>query len=187
MSDSASQSVVMVTEKELIARAQKGEQDAFGVLYERHFDAVYRYISYRLGNVEDTEDITTSVFLKAWQKINSYTWKGKPFLAWLYRIAHNLLIDFRRGNQKISSDIELKNSLADDSQIPEKQITTDLQLKDMWDAMNQLDPLEQEVLTLRFMVGLSHQAVADIISRSAGATRILQHRALKKLRAQLDD
>ena len=174
------------TDETLIALAQAGEQEAFGILYERHFDAVYRYVSYRLGNVEDTEDITTTVFIKAWQKLDSYVWKGKPFLAWLYRIAHNLLIDFRRGNQKVMRDIELQNDLIDESQLLEKQITKDLQLQDVLLAMNELGLLQQEVLTLRFMLGLSHQEVAAVIDRSEGAVRIIQYRALKKLRAKLN-
>ncbi len=187
MDVSPHRSNVALSDEQLVKRAQAGERDAFGLLYERHFDAVYRYVSYRMGNVEDTEDITTTVFLRAWQTIGNYTWRGLPFLAWLYRIAHNLLVDFRRAAKAQFVDIEAQVELADDAPLPERKITKDLQLQDVLSAMDELDPLQQEVLTLRFMVGLSHSQVGEIISRSEGAVRVIQYRALKALRKRLDD
>lgn len=175
-----------ITDEELVTQAKNGEREAFGVLYERHLDAIYRYLSYRLGTVEDAEDLTTTVFLRAWQKIDSYSWRGLPFLAWLYRIAHNLVIDFRRANKTEWIDIETQGNLRDEALVPERQVTHDLQVRDVMDAMDELDTLHQEVLTLRFLVGLSHRETASILDKSESATRVLQYRALKALRTKLE-
>ena len=179
-------STTAITDEELVAKAKSGEREAFGVLYERHMGAIYRYLSYRLGTVEDAEDLTTTVFLRGWQNIDSYSWRGLPFLAWLYRIAHNLLIDFRRANKTQWVDIESQGDLPDNALMPERQVTHDLQVRDVMNAMDELDTLHQEVLTLRFLVGLSHREVAAILDRSEAAARVLQYRALKALRTKLE-
>lgn len=185
-SDKPSASSNAITDEELVKRARNGEREAFGALYERHLDAIFRYLSYRLGTVEDAEDLTTNVFLRAWQNIDSYTWRGLPFLAWLYRIAHNLVIDFHRTNKTQWVDLETQWDLPDDALVPERQLTHDLQVRDVMTAMDELDTLHQEVLTLRFLVGLSHREVAAILDKTEAAARVLQYRALKALRIKLE-
>lgn len=185
MDVSTNRSNVAPPDSTLIKQAQAANSEAYGVLYERYFDAVYRYVFYRLGNVEDTEDITTIVFLRAWQRIESYVDNGLPFLAWLYRIAHNLIVDFYRKNKAKLVDIDAQTELLDDAPDLERQITRDLQLQDVIEAIAKLNQLQQEVLTLRFLVGLSHREVATIINRTEGAVRIIQYRALQALRDTL--
>ena len=86
----------MQDEQGLVRRAQQQDQEAFAQLYERHFDKIYRYIALKIGNRMEAEDITQQVFLKALRSISSYKWKDIPFSAWLYRIAHNQVVDYLR-------------------------------------------------------------------------------------------
>ncbi len=86
----------MPTESELVALAVRRDAAAFGQLYELHLDSIYRYIYYRVGNAAEAEDLTEQVFLKAWEHIAAYDQRGLPFAAWLYRVAHNLVVDYRR-------------------------------------------------------------------------------------------
>src|SRR5512135_1339680 len=81
---------------DLIARARRGDVQAFGELYEHSLDAIYRYIFYRVGEVAEAEDLTETVFLKAWEALDRYEVRDVPFTAWLYRIAHNVIIDRHR-------------------------------------------------------------------------------------------
>src|SRR5216684_6449544 len=80
-------------EQRLVSRATRRDSAAFGVLYESHLDRVYRYIYYRVGSTAEAEDLSEQVFLKAWEAIERYEPRGVPFIAWLYRLAHNLVVD----------------------------------------------------------------------------------------------
>ena len=85
-----------ISEHDLISRAQKGDAEAYGDLYEHYLDTIYRYIYYRVHNHQDAEDLTETVFLKAWQSLPNYRIGKTPFVAWIYRIAHNMVIDHHR-------------------------------------------------------------------------------------------
>jgi RNA polymerase sigma-70 factor (ECF subfamily) len=90
------QSCQVQSEESLVRRAQKRDQEAFSQLYEQYFDKIYRYLILRIGNQMEAEDLTQQVFLKALKSINAFQWKGIPFSAWLYRIAHNLAVECLR-------------------------------------------------------------------------------------------
>lgn len=171
-------------EARLVARAVEGDAEAFGDLYEIHLDAIYRYVYYRTSNHQDAEDLTETVFLKAWRAIGRYQVDSSPFRAWLYRIAHNAVVDHYRAYQE-TEPLALHPTLSDDGGHVEQQI----QRREWTDRLNQvigrLSPLHQDVLVLRFINGLSHAEVAEILERSAGSVRVLQHRALKELEALL--
>ena len=83
----------------LVERAIDGDANAFGRLYDMHVDRIYRHVYYRVGNVADAEDLTQQVFIKAWQAIHRYKKTASPFLAWLIKISHNLVIDFYRSKK----------------------------------------------------------------------------------------
>ena len=86
----------MQGEEELIKRAQHRDQEAFAQLYEAYFDKIYRYIFLKIGSEMEAEDMTQQVFLKALESLSSFKWQGKPFSTWLYRIAHNQIVDYFR-------------------------------------------------------------------------------------------
>lgn len=166
----------------LVARSQAGDAAAFGVLYERFLDKIYRYIFYRVGNHADAEDLTEIVFIKAWKGIGTYQPQGVPFLAWLYRIARNAVIDFRRSNKIEQVDIESQYDLPDGADGTELQVLKRVTVQRLFTALDQLETAQRDVLIFRFLQGLSHKDTAEIMERTPGAIRVLQHRALAALR-----
>ena len=89
--------------KEHVRNAQNGDTTAFAALYERYFDQIFRYVSFKTGNSAEAEDIAGDVFVKMLESIHKFTWQGHPFSSWLFRIAHNLVVDyFRKKGQRKS-------------------------------------------------------------------------------------
>jgi len=170
------------TDKTLIQHAVAGNSQAFGELYQRYLEKIYRYIYFRVGNVADAEDLTEEVFIRAWEALPSYTIGVHPFTSWLYRIAHNLVIDHVRKRKPVqTSDDELMNrpSKAPNAEevLQERQVADELKK-----AILQLDNLDQQVIILRFIEELSHREVSNILDITEGTSRVVQHRALSKMR-----
>ncbi len=178
---------LMSTDKRLIKKAQRGEVEAFGTLYDEYLTPIYSFVLLRVRHKSDAEDITQQVFLSAWKNIERYELRDNiPFSSWLYRIARNAVIDHYR-TQREHVDIEsLSEQLSAD--VPElEQILDDtFQLQEVKRALNALGADEQDVLIMRFINELSSKEVADVLDKSEGAVRVVQHRALKKLKRELD-
>lgn len=171
-------------ERILVRRARDGNANAFGELYERHLDRVYRYVFYRVGSPVEAEDLTEQVFLKAWEAIARYDDRGLPFTAWLYRMAHNLVIDYYRTRRPdVALDEALDRAAQDD---PSAETEANLEAAEVRAAIGDLNPEQQQVLILRFIEGLGHDQVATILGKTEGATRVLQHRALAALARALE-
>jgi RNA polymerase sigma-70 factor (ECF subfamily) len=172
---------------QLIKQAQKGDVNAFGNLYERYAVLTYRFMFSQTGNCQDAEDLTAEIFLKAWQALPRYQDQGFSFAPYLFRIARNTLIDSRRKrNVSIEiSDFENVN-LADEKTFePSQQISEKNQQNELAAILNQLREDYRTVLILRFLNDLSTQEVSQVMGRSIGAVRVLQHRALSCLRKQI--
>jgi len=167
-------------EARLVACAVKRDATAFGRLYESHLDRIYRYVYYRVGSESEAEDLTEQVFLKAWEAIDRYQLRGAPFAAWLYRLAHNLVIDHYRGrhpNTPLDDIAEAEEPGIDVLVSVENQ----LEAEEVREALRKLHPEHQQLIVLRFIEGLSHAEVALLIGKSEGAARVIQHRALQAL------
>ena len=175
-------------DKELVEKAQAGNVDAFGILYERYAPAIFRYLYAHLLNRMDAEDLTGEVFLKTWQSLSGYRQRGTPFLAFLFRIAHNALIDhFRRARQRDQQSMtDLEEVLKDANPGPAELTGTRLEHQELLKVMSHLNEDYQTVLVLRFLSELSPEETAQVMQRSSGSIRVLQHRALEALRKQLD-
>ena len=171
-------------EARLVARASDGDAEAFGNLYERHLDDIYRYVYYRVSNRQDAEDLTETIFLKAWEGMATYEPQKAPFQAWLYRIAHNTVIDHYR-TRKDTAPISDYPFLTDEATGPSEQVFLRQQAAQLTDRIKQLTPDYQEVLILRFVNGMTTAEAAEVLGKSNGAVRVLQHRALKALHALL--
>lgn len=169
-------------EDELIRRAVRGDAEAFGELYTFHLDRIYRYIFYKVGNAMEAEDLTEQVFLKAWQAIEGYRHERYPFSSWLYRIAHNLVIDYYRTRKDVEPLDSVSFTLANEALSPEEILIKKAEVVRLREAIARLPEAQQRLLLLRFIGGLSHAQVAQIIGKSEGAVRVMQHRALATLR-----
>jgi RNA polymerase sigma-70 factor (ECF subfamily) len=173
----------MDEEHKLIKRAKNGEGEAFGALYDRYLTPIYRYIFLRVGsNKANAEDLTHQVFLSAWQNIKSYEFKGFPFSSWLYRIAHNAVIDYYR-TSKVHIDINALSS-TELVESPDFQIELDKRadLAKIKSAIAKLETDQQNVIIMKFVNDLTNKEIAKILGKSEGAVRVIQHRALKKLK-----
>lgn len=171
----------MPSEESLIRRAQKNDREAFAQLYEEHFDKIYRYLALRVGNEMEAEDMTQQVFLKALQSISSFRWKGAPFSAWLFRIAHNQAVDHLRKKKKRSS-VPLDDSLVASGDSPHAATERKMDIEQLLKATKRLTEAQREVISLRFSSELSIAQVAKVMGKSEGAVKALQHSAIVALR-----
>jgi RNA polymerase sigma-70 factor, ECF subfamily len=172
-------------EELLVQRAQKQDSEALTRIYEAYFDKIYRYLVVRVRNEIEAEDLTQQVFMKVLQSISSYKSKGVPFSSWIYRIAHNQMVDFmRQQNKKATVDIEglqLPDNADDPQQVMEQQVD----VEEVKKATQKLTAAQQEVLSLRFTAELSIAQCAEIMGKREGAIKALQHSAVLALRKAL--
>lgn len=171
----------------LVKRAQAGEVEAFGKLYDSFVDQIYRYIYFRVPK-DDAEDLTEMVFLKAWEKIHQYKPSKKSFAAWIFRIAHNLVVDtYRFGKDKEFS--ELTPDIAEHRRENDPIVMTEDKLHSdfLKEALSKIKPKYRQVIVLKFINELSNTEISAILKKSEGGIRILQFRALKALRIELEN
>ncbi|HUV44146.1 MAG TPA: sigma-70 family RNA polymerase sigma factor [Dehalococcoidales bacterium] len=168
-------------EQDLVHRAQNGDKEAFTELYETYFGKLYRYVVARIGNRAEAEDMTQQVFVKAYKSISSYRWRGVPFSAWLFRIAHNLVVDFFRKESKRPT-VPLEESLVASNDNVQQVVERRLDIERVMAATRQLTAAQREVVSLRFAGGLAIAEVARVMGKSEGAVKALQHSAIAALR-----
>jgi len=174
-------------EADLVARAQRGDASAFGRLYEHYLDGIYRYIYYRVSDHDEAEDLTETVFLKAWEALPRFKRGKGTWRAWLYRVAHNIVVDRYRTHKANASLDEIHDQRDDDMPTPEHVAEAELEIERLSAALDRLSPRLREVILQRFVNGLSHAETAKVIGLRAGHVRVLQHRALKEMRHLMED
>lgn len=166
-------------ERRLVDRAQSGDGEAFAQLYEAYLDRVYRFIFFRVTDAQIAEDLTSEVFLKAWQNLSRYHPHG-PFLAWLYAIARNTVIDSYRTKKPTVSLEEAAPIVAQDDKLDD-QMQFQFEMQAVQAAMQHLTQEQQEVITLKFIAEYDTTQIAEHMGKSEGAVRALQMRALQAL------
>lgn len=170
-------------ERQLIERARRRDAQAFGVLYNIYFDKIYKYVYYKIKRKEEAEDLTGLVFLKAWEAIENFRWQGYPFSTWLYRIAHNQLVDTYRTHRET---LPLEFVERDDSGIdPFEAVERASLLTQIRVALKHLTYEQQRVVTLRYFEGYSISEIAAMMNKGPDAIRALQHRALRVLQPRM--
>ncbi|MFH1087609.1 MAG: sigma-70 family RNA polymerase sigma factor [Chloroflexota bacterium] len=166
----------------LLERAIGGESEAFGEIYDVYLDRIYRYVFHHVRDKMMAEDVTEEVFLKAWERIESCKGREQTFLAWLYRIAHNQMIDHVRSRQKyLSADMD---NVPDTDDL-ETEVEAKLEWQEVLEAISCLPERQKQVITLKFAEGLDNREIGLITGKRQGAVRILQMRALATLRRSL--
>ncbi|GAA2378140.1 hypothetical protein GCM10010404_38020 [Nonomuraea africana] len=167
----------------LVLRAKAGDSDAFGTLYDRYLDLVYRYIYFRVGSHPLAEDLTSETFLRALRRISDFTWQGRDFGAWLVTIARNLVADhFKSGRYRLEvSTAEVLDVPLEGAHIPENAVVTAIINDRVLRAVRDLNPEQQECVVLRFLHGLSLAETALIMGKKSGAIKALQFRAIRSL------
>lgn len=172
---------------QLLLAAKDGDTEAFGILYERYADRIFLYLFGRVNNRLDAEDITEDVFLRVWRSLPNYREQGVPFLAFLFRIARNALIDHYRRSNPVKGQVSIDDmSLRDNRPGPGESALSSLEREELRASLEQLRDDYRTVLVLRFLSELSPHETAEVMGRTPGAVRVLQHRALASLRTMLD-
>ncbi|MGW3627691.1 ECF subfamily RNA polymerase sigma factor, BldN family [Streptomyces sp. NPDC000880] len=173
---------------DLVERAQAGEADAFGRLYDQYSDTVYRYIYYRVGGKATAEDLTSETFLRALRRISTFTWQGRDFGAWLVTIARNLVADhFKSSRFRLEVTTGEMLDANEVERSPEDSVLESLSNAALLEAVRKLNPQQQECVTLRFLQGLSVAETARVMGKNEGAIKTLQYRAVRTLARLLPD
>ncbi len=167
-------------EASIVQRAILRDVDAFAELYNDNVNRIYRYIYYRVGNGAEAEDLCEQVFLKAWEAIPRFEWRGYPFSAWLYRLAHNVIVDHYRGTRD-NEPLADRNPSLDRRVDPEASLQRTLANEQLRWALRQLTDEQRQVLHLKFIEGYANFEIAAILDKKEGAIRALQYRALRSL------
>ena len=170
----------------LVERSQKRDQAAFAALYDQFLGPVYRYVLYRVGNRADAEDLSEQVFLQAWASIERFRWQSKPFLAWLYVLAHNLVIDWHRRARPAQSLDDDDYPLDPENPSATRAMSQWLDADLLAAAIDRLTPEQQQVINLKFIEGFDTAQVARLMAKRSGTIRALQLRALQSLRRELE-
>jgi len=168
----------------LVDRAKDGDADAFGLLYDRFQPEILRYLAHRIGDPDTAEDLAQQVFLKAWQAIPRYEARGVPFKAWLYRMAHNQMVDHFRTRRPTTDleGIDLPEDAEAESMVLAAEMTVALE-----QALGKLSEDHRQVLVLRFLMEKSAREIGEIMGRKEVTVRGLQMRALQALRREIEE
>ena len=168
---------------DIIDKAISGDYEAFGELYQENIQRIYNYIYYRTGNRSDAEDLTARVFQRALRHIQTYKKTEVPFSAWLYRIAHNLVANFYRdNNRKREVPIEEQEFNLPQPEHLETTLIKNEEVESILKVIRQLPSDRQLVIILKFVEDMSNLDIARILGRSEGAIKSLYHRTLSDLR-----
>jgi RNA polymerase sigma-70 factor (ECF subfamily) len=168
----------------LVEKAAAGNVEAFGELYGIYLDRIYRYVYYHVHSKETAEDLTEEVFMKAWRKIGKYRWEGHPFSAWLYRIAHNHVVDHFRTSRRTAP---LDEDIPADGDQPEEEVELQQMRQILSRALSSLPPQQKQIIILKFIEGCSNHMIEQVMGKSQGAIRVMQMRALSALRRRLKE
>lgn len=174
-------------ERQLVLQAQDGNSEAFGQLYDAYMERIYRFVYFRVEDQQTAEDITSQVFLKAWNNLDRFSFSRTPYLAWLYTIAHNAVIDHYRTRKVTTALDDVQLSQQDHAEAVENEIDQTSEMKLVKEALQLLTDDQQKVLTLKFIEGMSNHEIASHLGKREGAIRALQMRGLQALAKQLEE
>jgi RNA polymerase sigma-70 factor, ECF subfamily len=176
----------VIEPEEILVEQAKLDPVAFGQLYQRYVDRIYNYVFHRTGNQHDAEDLTARTFYKALISITRYSNRGVPFSAWLYRIAHNLVANWHRDQDRrlcmALDDLSITSPLPSPYQTTERCEEEQALAR----AIHDLAPDRQMLLILKYSEGLSNAEIGQILGRSEGAIKSLYHRTLVALREHME-
>lgn len=173
----------------LVELAQRGDSEAFGLLYERYVDVVFRYVYVRVGGRQLAEDITSETFLRALRRMDSFSWQGRDIAAWFITIARNLITDNAK-SARFRMEVSTADMLDADPRVeaaPDHEVLDRLRNARLLDAVKGLKPEQAECVVLRFLQGLSLAETAKVLGKSEGAVKQLQLRAVRALHRELAD
>jgi RNA polymerase sigma-70 factor (ECF subfamily) len=176
-----------VLEESRLVELARGDPEAFGELYRRNVDRIYTYIFYRVGNAADAEDLTARTFYQALGGIHRYVDQGVPFLAWLYRIAHNLVANHHRTRARWKeTSLEQRENQVNAAERPERTVESSERRRALFSAIRRQPAERQHLLVLKFAERLSNEEIGRLMGRTESSVKSLYFRTLRALRADLE-
>jgi len=157
-----------------------------GALYDEYYDKIARYVFVRIGDRAEAEDLAGEVFLRALQSLDSYRERGIPMRAWLFRIAHNLVVDYLRKVAKRKT-VPIDTIQMRSEQDPGSIAEINMELERVAKALHRLTPAQRQVIELRFFSELTSEEAGRVLNKSSGAVREMQSAAIKQLRKSLHE
>jgi RNA polymerase sigma-70 factor (ECF subfamily) len=183
-SDAADESVdeSHVETWQLVRLAQGGDGEAFGKLYDRYVDLVFRFIYYRVNDRALAEDFTSETFLRALRRIGTFSYQGRDIGAWFVTIARNIVLDhMKSARHRLELPTSETLETREHAESTETAVLETLQSERLMQAVGQLGDEQRECVMLRFVHGLSVSETAQAMGKNDGAIKALQHRAVRKL------
>ncbi len=174
-------------DENLLKKAKKGDSASFGAIYDKYAPKIYRYLFLKLGGLKvEAEDLTHEVFLSAWKNMDSFNLRGAPFSSYLYKIARNATIDYwRTKHQTVDIEVVPEETFSENPNVGEQiDLSDDLAL--MRRCIASLEPTYQDVLIMKFVDDMSNHEIATALDKTEGAVRVIQHRALKQLKKEVE-
>lgn len=165
---------------DLISKSKSGDETSLAELYKLYFDKIYRFIYYRVSHKETAEDLTEEVFIKSFKGIKSLE-QPTAFEGWLYRIARNAVIDHYRTQKQVVALDEVENTLEYDGNLFDF-VNLQSQQQVLIKLLAELTPEQQTVIKMKFVEDLDNATIAAILKKNEGAVRVIQHRAIQKLK-----
>lgn len=186
-------------ERDLVDRARRQDQEAFGLLYDAYLPRLYRYCLTRVSNETDAEDLAEEIFVKVFRAIEGFQWRpvgeqpssapgqGQrvPFAAWLFRIAHNHVVSFHRRSATRGPAAELTESIRDERRGPAEITEAKLAAEEVFAAVRKLPEAQRDVILLRFASGLSVAETAEALGKQQTNVKVLQHKGIQRLKRML--
>jgi RNA polymerase sigma-70 factor (ECF subfamily) len=173
-------------DRQVLGRKAKNlatKQTQIADLYETHFERVVRYIAVRIGDTSEAQDLTSEVFTRALRSADSYRETGAPMEAWVFKIAHNIVVDYLRKKSRRPASVQVDEALPLTSiHDPTENLERQQEVEQLYRAVRQLSKAQQQVLALRFGAEMTSEQAAQIMGKKPGAVREMQSAALKKLR-----
>ncbi len=170
--------------QEVLLKAQAGKEEALTQLYNHYFERIYRFIYYRVGHKEVAEDLTEDVFVKSFRNLKNLQQTG-AFEGWLYQIARNIVIDYYRSKKTLVPLEEVENTLEYETNVIDI-VNLESQQKTFIKVLKELTPEQQMVIKLKFFEELDNETIAKLMNKNEGAIRVIQHRAITKLKELIE-
>ena len=168
----------MLNEQELLQRASRLNTQALAEIYDTHSPGIYRYAMRLLGDMSLAEDCVSETFARLLKSLQQRRGPRDHLQAYLYRIAHNWIVDLYRNNRET---VELSDTIRSEADIPEEEAAKRIRQKQVRRAIRHLTPDQQKVISLKYLEEWTNEEVARVMKKPVGAVKSIQHRALRSL------
>ena len=171
----------MVKEQALLRGAREFDEPALSTIFETYYPLLYRYIYQHVRHRATAEDLTAEVFSRMLEQLGRGRGPEQHLRAWLYRVAHNLVVDHARRQVHRDHD-PLDEELVATGQDVEAEVHGAIQRQRAAEALQRLTPMQRAVIILKYLEGYTNKEISSILELSVGAVKALQHRGLASMR-----